>query len=144
MRDRCTNPANACFERYGGRGITVCDRWRDSFDDFFADMGMFPSRDHSIERIDNLGAYEPSNCRWATRTEQGANKRNNVRLTLNGRTQLISEWARELGIQRLTIRRRINDLGWTPERALTTPVQEPGKYSRTTPSRRRSAVPRQS
>ena len=141
MVDRCDNPGNACFERYGGRGITVCDRWRASFDDFLADMGPFPSRDYSIERIDNLGPYEPGNCRWATRIEQGANKRNNIWLTLRGRTQHLSQWARELGIQRLTIRRRLFDLGWTPEQALTTPIQEPGKYDRSL-TRTRSAPPR--
>jgi len=129
MVDRCTNPHNRCYARYGGRGITVCDRWR-TFQVFFADMGMFPTRDHSLERIDNLGPYAPDNCRWATRIEQGQNKRNNVTLTLHGRTLTLNAWARDVGIDRLTLRRRLRDLGWSPERTLTTPVQVPGTYVR--------------
>lgn len=75
MRDRCSNPKLPHYSRYGGRGITVCDEWQHSFEAFYRDMGDPPSPDHSIDRIDNDRGYEPSNCRWATRSEQNRNQR---------------------------------------------------------------------
>jgi hypothetical protein len=74
MRSRCVDVGNASFKTYGGRGIAVCERWQ-SFENFLADMGERPSLDHSIDRIDSDGDYEPGNVRWATRTEQNANRR---------------------------------------------------------------------
>src|SRR5262252_5541228 len=91
IRARCSNPKTAGFAYYGGRGIRVCSRW-DLFENFLADMGERPWPRASIERIDVDGDYTPSNCRWATPLEQGANKRNNAKLTFNGETLHIAEW----------------------------------------------------
>lgn len=82
MKARCGNPANKAYQYYGGRGIIVCDRWRESFENFFEDMGLRPSPKHSIDRIDNNGNYEPGNCRWATVTEQNMNRSNSLPIRL--------------------------------------------------------------
>lgn len=117
MRARCENPKTAGYQRYGGRGIKVCDRWK-SFPDFLNDMGARPSPEHSIERIDVNGNYEPFNCKWATRAEQGTNKTNNFRIEFNGITQTLSEWASASGVERRLLAWRIRQ-GWTLEQALT-------------------------
>lgn len=98
--------------------------WRESFERFVADVGERPSPQHSLDRFpDNNGNYEPGNVRWATRTEQGRNKRNNRLLTLNGATRCIAEWVEITGIPRSAISLRIDKLGWTAERALTEPLR---------------------
>lgn len=119
---RCHNARNTSFANYGGRGIQVCERWRESFEAFLADMGPRPSPDHSIERRDNDGSYSPENCVWATKIEQNRNTRQNVLLTINGRTQCRSAWAAEVGIRAHAIRDRMEKLGWPAERAVLTPV----------------------
>jgi hypothetical protein len=95
IRSRCRNKNNPAYKDYGGRGISVCDRWN-SFANFLADMGPKPSPKHQIERIDNDGDYEPSNCRWATPIEQSNNRRTNHFITIRGRTLSIADWAREI------------------------------------------------
>lgn len=123
LTSRCFSPNNAAFDRYGGRGITVCERWRGpyGFANFLSDMGPRPSPAHSIERIDNNGNYEPTNCVWATSVQQGRNKRNNHVIEYNGESLCLSAWAERLGIQGGTLLHRIRS-GWPIEKALTTPV----------------------
>jgi len=119
MRSRCENNSIPAFSRYGGRGIKVCDRWF-TFQNFLDDMGEPPTSKHSIERRNNDGDYEPSNCRWATPTEQNNNKRSNHLLTHQGLTMSIAQWGQHLGFSRSTIPHRL-DRGWSVERALTIP-----------------------
>ena len=107
MKERCLNSKNKGFPGYGGRGITVCDRWKNSFENFIADMGSRPSARHSLDRIDNDRGYEPGNCRWATPEEQQGNRRTCVRLTLNGETTHLAEWSRRLGVPDYMISARI-------------------------------------
>lgn len=121
MIQRCTNQANPKWRLYGERGITICARWN-MFDHFLTDMGFRPSRKHTLDRKDNDGNYDPSNCRWATRSEQQNNKRNNFRVTWQGRTQTVTEWERELGFSKSMLSQRLRAGGWTIERAFTTPL----------------------
>ena len=97
MRRRCNSPKDRRYHDYGGRGITVCERWN-SFEAFLADMGVKPTDKHTIDRIDNNAGYSPENCRWATNEEQAANKRNTRNLTVGGITRTVSEWSRESGL----------------------------------------------
>lgn len=120
MIKRTENKATPNYRLYGGRGIKVCDRWRNSFAAFLHDMGPCPSDAHSIDRIDTDGDYCPENCRWATRQEQGRNKRTNRRICFDGKTLCVAEWAELLGIPESRIRKRLN-IGWTVEAALMTP-----------------------
>jgi len=136
MRDRCGNERDAAYKNYGGRGIRVCQRWEDSFEAFLADMGRRPSPNHSIDRINNDGDYEPGNCRWATRKEQLDNRRPSKKLvmvTYAGREISLSELARLTGKPRMFLWWRLRK-GW--------PVQEAVDLPRSHVSRRhRSARP---
>lgn len=127
LRDRCKNPNNPRWVDYGGRGIKVCERW-DEFASFLADMGDRP-KGYQLDRIDNNGNYEPGNCRWATPSQNLNNRRINRRLTMNGETLSIAEWAERVGINWYTIRSRLI-YGWTIERALTEPVRSNDTSSR--------------
>lgn len=122
MRQRCYYEKNINFKDYGGRGIIVCERWKNDFAAFLADMGSKPSRSHSLDRKDTDGNYEPSNCRWATRKEQQRNMRRNVFLTFNGETKTLSAWSESLGWKPSTIESRVKK-GWSTERVLTTPLR---------------------
>lgn len=119
MRGRCSNRKSRDWKNYGGRGIKVCDRWLNSFANFFADMGPRPTPKHSIDRIDNDGPYSPDNCRWVTRTKQSRNRRSNRNISFNGKTRTLAEWGERAGIDPETISFRLKS-GWTIERALNT------------------------
>lgn len=120
MIGRCCNPKNPKYPDYGGRGIRVCDCWRESFQAFFDDMGRRPSG-HTLDRIDNDGNYEPSNCRWAVLAEQANNKRTNHFLEYDGKRMSIADWSRHVGIPKAVINDRINRYKWSVEKSLTTP-----------------------
>lgn len=122
MKGRCLNQNNSRYKNYGGRGIIVCESWIDSFDNFLSDMGSKPTPEHSIDRINNDGDYEPGNCRWANVKTQSRNTTRSRRITFNGVTKCISEWAEFKGINLNTLYARIHRYKWSPERALTTPA----------------------
>lgn len=123
MIQRCTNPNASHFDRYGGRGILVCDRWRTSFADFLADVGRRPSLSHTLDRHPNPdGNYEPGNVRWATKKEQGNNRVNNRLLTHDGVALTVSQWADRLGWAVDLIRGRLK-LGWPTADILTLPPE---------------------
>jgi len=143
---RCHNEKCESYTRYGGRGIVVCRRWRESFAAFYRDMGERPTNRHTIDRIDNNGHYScgtcaecraqgwPANCRWASYHEQASNKSTNVRLTFRGETLTVQKWSERTGLQQGTISGRIGR-GWTVEEALTLPLYT---RRRTPPKNRRS------
>jgi len=121
MKSRCGNPRYPFYRNYGGRGIRVCAEWRDNREFFAWALANGYRHDLFIERIDNDGNYEPGNCCWATRKEQGRNKRNNVVLEMDGVRQPLSAWAEEVGIEYSTLRHRVH-AGWEFIDALTIPV----------------------
>ena len=98
IKQRCTNPKHLYYARYGGRGITVCDEWRNSFESFSREVGNPPSPNHSIDRIDNTKGYEPGNVRWATPEEQTINRSNTIWIDHAGKRLTLSQWADSLGI----------------------------------------------
>ncbi len=121
MLKRCLNKNSSDFSNYGGRGINVCDRWLESFENFYEDMGGRPSSDYSLDRIENDGGYSPDNCKWSTRSEQQNNKRTNRILTLGNITDTLANWSRIVHISEATLWARIK-AGWSDERALTQEV----------------------
>lgn len=131
MHDRCEQPNNSSFYKYGARGIQVCDRWSGDlgFTHFIEDMGprpegKYPSgiTKYSIDRIDNDGPYSPDNCRWATAKEQAYNRRPTVRVTIGSTTKTIDEWGKDSPVSKKLIYGRIHD-GWAPEDAISKPLQ---------------------
>jgi len=123
MIRRCTNPNHEHYQHYGGRGITVCDRWRE-FVNFLDDMGEAPPG-LQLDRIDNNQGYCKQNCRWVTPKQNSRNRRSNYLITYCGKTRCLTEWAEYYGIPNTTLRRRIEEYGWSIEKALTTSPKHP-------------------
>lgn len=134
MRQRCFTKHHPEYPNYGARGITVCDQWRYSFPAFFADVGLRPSKKHSIERRDNDKGYSPENCYWGTTRDQNKNKRSNHFVEYRGKSLTVTDWALELGINPNTLSERLRK-GWSVERAFT-----PARF-RTKPSATARRVP---
>lgn len=133
IKSRCYTPTDRAYKNYGGRGIVMCDEWKDDFQAFY-DWAISSGYDenapygsYTIDRIDVNGNYEPSNCRWVTLREQCYNKRNNLIITYNGETKTVSQWAKVFGINEKTIYTRIYLYGWDKIRAITTPPMHKGR-----------------
>lgn len=124
IKERCYNPKNKAYRNYGSRKIEVCERWLESFNNFYEDMGARPFKGATVERIDNAKGYSKDNCKYATRHEQMANCRTTRLLSLNGETKCMSQWARDIGVDTKTLAYRLKQ-GWTLEKALTTPATPP-------------------
>jgi hypothetical protein len=126
MKQRCTSPSSSYWYRYGGRGIKVCERWQ-SFENFYADLGEPPSKQHSLGRIDNDGDYEPSNVRWETLEQQNNNKVLNHKVTIDGVTKTLTQWAEENGLKPSTVMSRVS-YGWSDYDAVTLPSKRGQRY----------------
>ena len=122
MKKRCFNPNTKQYSDWGGRGITVCDRWKNSFENFLADMGLKPTPKHSIDRINNDDDYCLDNCRWATKAEQYNNRRSNRFITIDDDTLTIVQWEKKMGYKENVIWQRLK-MGWSEYRAVMTPVR---------------------
>lgn len=116
--DRCCTKSSSTYAKYGAKGVTICDRWRNDFTAFLADMGERP-KGLTIDRIDNAKGYEPGNCRWATMRTQQNNRTNNSRIVHNGMDLTVTQWAHALGLDRHTIYRRLK-MGMSAADALST------------------------
>jgi lambda repressor-like predicted transcriptional regulator len=123
MKERCENTNAESFPNYGARGITVCEKWSNSFVAFLNDMGPRPSKKHSIDRKENCGNYEPGNCRWATRKEQNSNSRSVILAEFKGKTMCAADLARRVGMSPFTLYTRLK-LGLTPEQAISLPLKK--------------------
>lgn len=123
IRQRCNNENDKAFDNYGGRGIKMCERWKNSFEAFLEDMGTKPSRNHSIERLNNDGDYDPSNCVWATKKVQNRNTRRTTYVNYRAHTHKLCELCASLGVSDAVVRWRISR-GWTVEQAIETPIRK--------------------
>ncbi|HYT43969.1 MAG TPA: hypothetical protein VEP90_16635 [Methylomirabilota bacterium] len=130
IKNRCNNPKSKDYKDWGDRGIHVYPQWRDSYETFLKDVGRKPYSNASLDRIDNSRGYEPGNVRWTTMQTQNNNRRDNLLLTFQGRTQTAMDWAREIGLHRNAMYSRIKS-GWPTERILTTPARKRKSLYRT-------------
>ncbi len=121
MISRCHSEKNKAYSDYGGRGIYVCEAWRNSFINFYRDMGEMP-KSKMLDRIDNDGPYSKENCRWSTAKASANNRRNTVYVTINGATKTLHEWIDFYGLNGATIRRRIYVQKWSHVDAITKPI----------------------
>lgn len=121
MVQRCTNPNEKNFAQYGGAGIGVCAEWRNSFRAFYQHIGPRPSMNHTIERINNERGYEPGNVRWATRQDQSKNRKTTIWVEWGGERLCLKDAAQRAGVSYRRAQVRVSKLGWSTERALTTP-----------------------
>lgn len=120
MVQRCCNPKAPKWRFYGARGISLCERWR-KFDNFVADMGERPGPQYTLDRIDTWSGYGPGNCRWTTYDVQRANRRDAHWITFNGVTRTVGQWACTIDVPYRTLRSRLYQMGWSIDRALSTP-----------------------
>ena len=127
MKQRCFNSNDRKYPSYGGRGITVCPEWANDFTAFAEYMGPRPSKEHSIDRIDNDGNYEPGNVRWATRRQQQSNTRRNYFFQFQGKPYTVTQLARKTGVNEGTLRRRLKKLGMSVEDAVSKEPLKPGR-----------------
>jgi len=119
IKARCSRPSHPAYKWYGGRGITLCESWKD-FKNFLADMGNAPDG-LQIDRVDNNKGYSPDNCKWVTRKEQCNNRRNNRFITIGEETMTLSQWADRSGVDSRLIEKRIGKLNWSESKAINTP-----------------------
>lgn len=124
MLQRCYDESARGYVSYGARGVTVCDKWRNSFAEFLADMGTATTPKHTLDRIDSTKGYSPENCRWATMKEQQNNKTNNTLITFNGKTMNVKQWSEHLGISRANIHYRLK-AKWPLEKVFSSGIFGP-------------------
>lgn len=129
MVDRCRRPSHRYWHRYGGRGIKVCSRWS-VYENFLADMGPSFKSGLQLDRVDNDGDYEPSNCHWVTASANVRNSTTATKVAAFGKEQSLVQWAEETGIAASTISARLRTSGWSPERAVSAPVMSPSESAR--------------
>jgi hypothetical protein len=121
MKGRCFNSNDSSYQNYGGRGITVCDSWINSFENFITDLGKRPNRNYSLERIDSDKSYYPENCKWILKSQQSRNTRRTIKITYLGKTMCLAEWCKELQLNYSTIRKRMTNLKMPFEEAIKYP-----------------------
>lgn len=124
MRSRCLNKNNNKYHRYGGRGISFCKEWNDykTFESWALSNGY--KHELSLDRIDNDGDYGPNNCRWVNQERQARNRSNTINITMNGETKCLSEWCNIRNLSYQAVRARVQDMGWSPVKAITTPIRK--------------------